>query len=339
MKAGDWDGLVEEFCALGGVLDNVRLGRGAIGRGLFPIDPAAPVKILVPENLLFPVDQVQFVDGRLRVKKKDDPSRADKFFEDYQEAFSWGAGGRTDCEVFLDSMAKLPEPVREVLIKDWGLKQMFRSVDAKIVQNRFLRTRMIVKNKRAVLMPVLELVNHHAAGAPFRFTGGISIAGTYPREVFARYNHLDSFGVFLTWGFPNPEPVTYSLSLNLPLPKRTLVIGREVAKNKVHGRVRLPEVTVEGDTIKFSHLMLGHKTLPKLPRSIFQHVMKDLGVKQGADEIFDRIRLMNGTRFLHLLSVLDDHESRTITALRRMCRYQIASLMFCVGSRNLRSAA
>ena len=44
---------------------------------------------------------------------------------------------------------------------------------------------------------------------------------------------------------------------------------------------------------------------------------------------------MNGMRFLNLLSVLDDYEGRTITALRRMCRYQLASLMFSVGTREV----
>jgi hypothetical protein len=335
MTANDWAGLVEGFYALGGVLENVRLGRGAIGRGLFPIDPGKPVKILVPENLLFPVDGLEFVDGRLRVKTRgDSPSREDKFFEEYQEAFSWGAGGRSDCEAFLESMAELPEPVREVLTNDWGLGQMFRGVNAKLVQNRFLRTRMIYRNGRAVLMPVLELVNHSAIGAPFKFTGGISIAGAYTGEVLARYNFVDPFGVFLTWGFSNPEPATYSLSMKLPLPGRTLVIGRELAKNKIHGRLRVPEVTVEDDTINLSHVMLGHRRFPRLSRGVFQHLMKEHGI-ESADEIFDRIRQMNGTRFLNLLSVLEDYESRTITTLRQMCRYQLTSLMFCVGTREL----
>lgn len=335
MTAKEWDGLVEEFRALGGVLQNVRLGRGTIGRGLFPIDPGKPVRILVPENLLFPIDELEFVDGRLRVKKKRESlSREDKFFEEYQEAFSWGAGGRSDCEAFLESMVELPEPVREVLTKDWGLGQMFHDVDAKLVQNRFLRTRMIYRNRRAVLMPVLELVNHGAMGAPFRFIGGISIAGRYADEVLARYNFVDPFGVFLTWGFPNPEPVTYSLKMKLQRPGGTLVIGRELAKNKVHGRLRVPEVTVEDDTINLSHVMLGNKSFPKLSRGVFQYLMKEQGI-EGADETFDRIRQMNGTRFLNLLSVLDDHESRTITALRQMCRYQLTSLMFSVGTREL----
>jgi hypothetical protein len=335
MTANEWDGVVEEFCALGGVLNNVRLGRGAIGRGLFPIDPSEPVKISVPENLLFPVDELEFVDGRLRVKKKgDSSSREDKFFEEYQEAFSWGAGGRSDCEAFLESMVELPEPVREVLTKDWGLGQMFRGVDAKLVQNRFLRTRMILRNGRGVLMPVLELVNHGSMGAPFRFTSGISIAGIFTREALARYNFVDPFGVFLTWGFPNPEPVTYSLKMKLQRPRGTLVVGRELAKNKVHGRLRVPEVTVEDGTIHLSHVMLGNKSFPKLSRAVFQHLMKEQGI-EDADEIFDRIRQMNGTRFLNLLSVLEDYESRTITVLRQMCRYQLTSLMFCVGTRDL----
>jgi len=224
--------------------------------------------------------------------------------------------------------------VRDVLTDDWGLGHMFRGVNAKIVQNRFVRTRMINRNERGVLMPVLELVNHGITGSPFRFAGGISVAGSYAQEVLARYNFIDSFGVFLTWGFPNPEPVTYSLSMGVPLRGRTLTIGRDLAKNKAHGRLRIPEVTVKGDKINFSHLMLGHKSLPKLSRGIFQHLMNEQGI-EGADEIFDRIRLANGTRFLNLLSVLEGHESRTITALRQMCRHQITALMFCVGTREI----
>jgi hypothetical protein len=338
VTANDWNGLVEEFRALGGVLENVHLGRGAIGRGLFPVDPSRPVKILVPETLLFPVDELEFVSGRLRVKKNGAaPSNADKFFEEYQEAFSWGAGGRSDCEAFLASMAELPEPVREVLTKDWGLGHMFSGIDAEAVQNRFLRTRMIYRKGRAVIMPVLELVNHDATGSPFSFADGIAVAGTYPREVFARYNFIDPFGVFLTWGFPNAEPVCYSLSIKLPLPlaKRTLVIRRDLTKNKAKGRARLPEVKVEGNTIHFSSVMLGNKKFPKLPRGAFQHLMKDHGFGEHVDELFDLIRQMNGMRFLNLLSVLDGHEGRTITALRQMCRYQLAALMFCVGTRKL----
>jgi hypothetical protein len=338
VTANDWNGLVEEFRALGGVAENVRLDRGALGRGLFPIDRSKPVKIVVPENLLFPVDELEFVNGRLRVKKNGAaPSNADTFFEEYQEAFSWGAGGRSDCEAFLASMAELPEPVREVLTNDWGLGNMFRGVDAETVQKRFLRTRMIYRKGRAVLMPVLELVNHDATGVPFAFTNGIGIAGTYAREVFARYNYLDPFGVFLTWGFPNAEPVCYSLSMRFPLPlaKRALVIRREVQKSKLRGRVRVPEVTVEGNKILLSSVMLGNKKFPKLARGLFQHSMKDLGLGEHVDEIFVRLRQMNGQRFLNLLSVLDGHEGRTITALRQMCRYQLASLMFCIGTRGL----
>ena len=335
MTTSDWDGLVEEFRALGGVLDNVRLGRGTIGRGLFPIDPGKPVRILVPENLLFRVDELEFIDRRLRVKANgSSPSREVKFFEDYQEALSWGAGGRTDCEAFLGAMAELPEPVREALTNDWGLRHMFRGVDAKAVQNRFLKSRMIHRNGRGVLMPLLELVNHGTNGSPFRFTGGISLTGTFTDEVLARYNYVDSFGVFLTWGFPNPEPITYSLNMNVRLRGRHVSVARELAKNKVHGRVRIPEIRAEGDKIHFSHIMIGNKSFPKLSRGIFQHVMNERGI-DGVDEIFDNIRMLNGQKFLNLLSVLDDYESRTITGLRQMCRYQLTALMSCVGTREL----
>ena len=44
---GAWNEMLDEFRALGGVAENIRLGHGVFGRGLFPIDPAKPIRIVV----------------------------------------------------------------------------------------------------------------------------------------------------------------------------------------------------------------------------------------------------------------------------------------------------
>ena len=64
-----WDEMIEEFRALGGVADNIEQGCGALGRGLFPVDPKKNVRIFVPENLLINVKEVVFESGLLRVKE------------------------------------------------------------------------------------------------------------------------------------------------------------------------------------------------------------------------------------------------------------------------------
>jgi len=59
-----WDELVDEFRALGGTLENVRLGHGALGRGLFPIEPGRPLQqlhqqLLAGESAVEPVPAPQ----------------------------------------------------------------------------------------------------------------------------------------------------------------------------------------------------------------------------------------------------------------------------------------
>ena len=62
-----WNELLEEFRALGGTAENIRLGRGEFGRGLFPIEPGKPVAIHIPNNLLVPVGDWVFEGGAPRV--------------------------------------------------------------------------------------------------------------------------------------------------------------------------------------------------------------------------------------------------------------------------------
>jgi hypothetical protein len=65
---GVWDEMLTEFRALGGIAENIRLGAGSFGRGLFPIDPIKPINISIPEELLVSVDAVAIENGAFRVK-------------------------------------------------------------------------------------------------------------------------------------------------------------------------------------------------------------------------------------------------------------------------------
>src|SRR5689334_376451 len=86
-----WNDMLNEFRALGGVADNVRLGEGAFGRGLFPIDPEKPVKISIPEDLLVVLEDVYIENGTFRVNSRSAvSSRGRAFLEEYERAFAWG---------------------------------------------------------------------------------------------------------------------------------------------------------------------------------------------------------------------------------------------------------
>ena len=59
-----WDELLDEFRGLAGTMDNVRLGSGPLGRGLFVIPP---LQIRIPEFLLVSVANTAFENGNLTI--------------------------------------------------------------------------------------------------------------------------------------------------------------------------------------------------------------------------------------------------------------------------------
>ena len=70
MSDSSWNEMLGEFRALGGVADNVRLGYGPFGRGIFPIDTTRPVSIRIPEDLLLPIEHA-VIDGLADVGGRD----------------------------------------------------------------------------------------------------------------------------------------------------------------------------------------------------------------------------------------------------------------------------
>jgi hypothetical protein len=135
--------MIVEFRALGGVADNIEQRRGSLGRGLFPIDPTKPIRIAVPKNLLINVQDIVCENGLLRIKKGAKVGERERiFFESYQNEFSWGGEGKSDCEEFLERVDALPESVREILAKEFDLALLGisnKSDDRTLV--RFLHSR------------------------------------------------------------------------------------------------------------------------------------------------------------------------------------------------------
>ena len=87
----EWDELIGEFRELGGVAENVRLDRGALGRGIFVCDPDKPAALHASENLLFRVADVVLRDGQLRAKGASERRRAANAasFDAYERYFGW----------------------------------------------------------------------------------------------------------------------------------------------------------------------------------------------------------------------------------------------------------
>src|ERR1700733_5251471 len=111
-----WDEMLDEFRALGGTAENIRRGEGALGRGIFAIDPSKPVAIRIPANLLMETADATFENGAFRVRAGSGIGAREKaFLERYEERFSWGGGGREDIAQVFEQAQTLPAELRERL--------------------------------------------------------------------------------------------------------------------------------------------------------------------------------------------------------------------------------
>jgi len=331
--AWTWEEMIEAFRALGGTADNIVQGSGTRGRGIFPIDNTKPIRLRVPENLLIPEIDVEFVEGRLKVRDSARCGKSEReFFEEYQNIFSWGGEGRSDCAAFFHLVDALPPEVLSILFAEDRLERQPDS-DHGRVERRFLQSRRIERNSEAVLMPVMELVNHGPTAPSYNTIDGISIEGVFSEEVLVRYSLEDPFGMLLAYGFASPERVAFSLPTKQE-GARKLIIGRKINHKSKRGAFYVPDFRIDGDTIELSCMMIGNMNFPRLSKGIFCNVAREAGWPNPEEE-FDMILHNNRTSFLNLLEILERHEGGMVPTIRKMVRYQLAAMSHCIGTREL----
>lgn len=327
-----WDDLLMEFRALGGVADNIRLGEGSLGRGLFAIDASKPILIRVPENLLVTSSDIVFERDVLKIA--DDArigTRERRFVEDYHAHLSWNGGGRTEIEQVLLSAQELPDDLRHRLQGEFRCGSWFADYSPALVQKRFISSRAIAFKGRSVLMPVLDLANH-GAGNVFEVDDDISLRGAVKDEVLTRYADIDSYGVFLSWGFACMQPQAMSIELMGRVGDAQVKIDRELDALETANGVCMPERVSESGSIKLNFLMTGNRQYPRLCRGIFYKIMREAGLS-GYEEAFDRILHTNRMHFLGLLAAVDDVRGSMAQTLRHMARYQLETMSFSFGVR------
>lgn len=335
--AWPWEEMISEFRALGGVANNVRLGQGPIGRGVFAVDPASPIEIVVPANLLFALKEVEFTpDGVLRATDAAPQGAGEKaFFARYMAEYDWGPA-RPECEEFLRELDAAPEPVRAYLREHFEFADSLEGDVETRARSRFLKTRIISWRDAFVLMPVLDLVNHGAKAPGFAVQEeGISMAGSFSDEVRVRYNVSDPMGMFQNWGFVGEELAAFSVHMRLTLNDRAFAIRRELRKKTLIGEFLTPALTEENGLTTISYLMIGNADFPRLSKGIFYRLMRDQGLGDQAEEAFDHILHHNRTVFFNLLALLEEHEGPMIKTLRRMCRRQLESMSYSLGVRQV----
>ena len=132
-----WDDLLDEFRALGGTAENIRLGQGEFGRGIFPVDPSKPIAIRIPDNLLVASKDMVFVKGVLRVgpaSPVNDRERA--WLDRYQEEFAWGGGGGDEVKRMFEMAGTLPAELRQSLLTTFGCGAWFAEPTQELIERR-----------------------------------------------------------------------------------------------------------------------------------------------------------------------------------------------------------
>ena len=320
--------MLAEFRALGGVADNVRLGHGLFGRGLFPIDPTRPVRLSIPSELLVSIQDVTFEDDAFRVSARSLlGARQRTFIEQYEQNFSWGPG-RAETEQLLHMMNDLPEDLKAFLIRELGLGRFFQPISPAVTRDWFFASRIIRADGRRVVMPIIELANH---GGTVRYntTGGVSLAGTFEKEVLVCYaTPTDPFDLFSNWMFAPNEPVAFSLTLQGGFAGRQFEIRREFDDQPMP---LLPKVSVEGDRITSDYLLLGHRQFPHMPKGLFRKAMRASQLPD-VDAAYDFIQMVNRNKFLELLAMSNEVDKPAAAMLRRLACNQLRALSYHFGA-------
>jgi hypothetical protein len=335
-----WEAICAEFQRLGGSADNIVSREGTRGRGLFPIDPTKPVRIRAPRNLLVPADDLEVRDGSLMVKRTavlGEPERA--FFDAYQRELSWGGGGFNEMWESQLAWSRLPQPMQESLRRNGGIVDIstrFLPPSEELCLKRYILSRAVHYEGRFAIMPMVELINHSSqdSAAYVIDDSGVSVSGTFQQEVLVNYNFDDCWGKALVYGFHEPQDHAYSVAQRFQFKDFAVEIGRDLSRSNKVGRFSTPAVTVEGNAVSLSFLMLGHTRLPRVPRAIFQHLTKNTPIT-NPDETFDVIQHHNRLRFLELLQVSEDARTPLAATLRAAAYGQLTTLSSYWGTRVL----
>jgi hypothetical protein len=334
----EWDELIGSFRELGGAAENVRLGWGPLGRGIFVRDPAKPAKVHAPENLLFPVADIEIRDGQLGLKASTNVGeRERRFFEAYERHFGWGAGGFQESWNQQKQWSELPADIARFLTTMGGLNDAEKCLlppSAEACFERFVDTRSFTYGGELKLAPVVDLINYSSYTNGFTIADGVGVAGLFADEMVVRYNLGDSWGHAVTYGFACLGAFAYSLSLSAELPGgKKIAIRRDIAQSYARDGVRYPKASIAGETIDLPFLMLGNATGTDLPRAVFRNLLAGVVPELQADGAFDGLAHFNRMQFLNLLRLLRKHDGAFVRMLEEAAIDQLETLSFCIGAR------
>ncbi len=332
-----WDDLLDEYRALGGIAENVRLGEGALGRGVFPVDPHKPAVLHTPPRLQFPARDVIVRDGVLTLRTQGAGERERAFFENYHRYFGWGAGG---FEASREQQARwhaLPQELITAIQSISGtgtLVNRFAAPTTDVCLNTYIQSRVFDVNGTLCALPMIDLVNHASDAPTFRIEDGVGVHGSFAGEMLVSYNLNDPWGMAMSYGFSSPSAIAYSTRIQLNLDAhRKLTVMRDIKVTVNENRMAFPAVETNDDTVTLAFLVLGFSQAPELPRTVFRKLVQKYVALEEADRAFDAIAHFNRSRFIALLRKLRGHEGPLVRVLEDAVINQLDALSAYIGAR------
>ena len=256
--------MLDELRALGGAAENICLRQGPLGRGLFSIDPAKPVHLHIPKNLLIPCEDMVLERGALRVGPGANVGPRERAFLDgYQSKLGWGDGGGAEIARMFEMARTLPAELRHELLTQHRCGSWFEEPTDELMRELYLGARCITFEQRTTVMPFIELANHGET-TEFVFRDGIALEGMFSGEVLASYSPLDSYGFFLGWGFVTEQPIALSIDLTGHIGASPLHVERIFKPSPETQRAWLPRLSTDRGEPVVDFLMIGNRRYPRL---------------------------------------------------------------------------
>ena len=327
----NWEKTLDKFRKFGGIADNVILSEGVYGRGLFPKDPKLPVRIVVPDQLLIPIEWLKLDDSNEPILSDECDWDLDKknFYLNYLRDYAFTKELRREITTQQSEFYALPESVKSML-KGFGFREaFFQKPDALSCLEAFKRSRRILTGDRQVLMPIIELINHdEKSDKTFSLNHGISVSGQFKGEILLHYGmEGDAISMYETYGFSTIKHYAFSGALSVNLGSKIIRIARYINLYDKINKTNIPKVMVQGNEINLSCLVVGSMNDKTSPKKIFLKLMTNIGMPvRVADELFDGIVNMNRQFFTSLLTQLEPLEGSVVTGLRTMAQNQLIAL-------------
>jgi len=329
-----WDALVNGFRSFGGIANNVIQKKGALGLGLFPIEPSQPVELRVPRHLLVATNNLELRDGAIAIKDASVyPKGFREWYEGFQADYSWGAEARHSIKCFEDGLKSLSDSLQQKL-KNTNLLDIANRCpgvnEEQELFRRFIATRRINYRGENVLMPMIELVNHSPVQPTWIIDKeSIAIKGQYDGEVLVKYSASDPLLRYLQYGFNCKENLGFSLGMRLNHRGQEIYIQGGINFEPM----KLITTTQQNQKITLIRPLLSSYNRPRLPKKIFRDSCVSLcGV--NPDELFEQIHQNNRLILIGLIKSLDNDNTVTNNELREALLNQIDILGHYYGVKN-----